>query len=1017
YTITGTTRDGTYLDITMNRPSLNPNLTPPGCDYLGSSSKLANGCGKVVTNLKSQARAFIFRHVSTGAQNLPNPLQLSAKYGGFNDRNRNGVPDRGEWEGRDGLPSNYFQAANIAELPHKLETAFKSIAENPQLKRASAPSIYSLPGGGISLETVYYPLYANPENGSERVSWVGTIFALFVDKYGNLREDSDHDLRLTVVNGPKGIIGDHVVSFNPDNSQASSHPCKGISETLSRCFDPYGNNQLQHFTGEKGSPKNIHKIVPIFDTGHWLSSLDSQKILLGPRKHTTPATITNGQRRIYYAYLENSGKSASDNYKTSLLDSSPGSLTARNFLSRVIFDNYQEALPGFKSKLEAAEALVAWVQGVEHPKLRNRSIGDPWTDDHAKVVWRLGDIVNSKPIALGPPASNFHLFYKDLDYLAFVEKYKSRRRMVYFGANDGMLHAVNLGFASYPRGGAHGPAIALTPGNKVPATPHELGAELWAFIPASVLPHLSWLASPLYKHSYYVDQKPLITDAKIKGEWRTILIAGLGLGGRPIMKPTAEDPQAAKSPYYFSEVFCLDITDPEKEPVLLWRHSEMELGLSVGLPQVISSEGKFYCIIPSGPMSDTLAPKSEPPSINYGFKSGYDGYSKQNARLIVIDLDKGEEVSQGKSQKDFLVAPEPDSFFNNPFLPIAQRRELPWSNHALYYGLTISRGLEHCEDKGAVYRLQLADEKGKPLPVSSWKLRRFFNTARPVSAAVNSTYDSHGNLFVIFGTGKLFGEDDLRPCATMPSDRKCLENHEQYLYGLKEDLSDEGFMTFADRSSEESAILDLSGAQLRRNGYVVNIKANKILTIPTGGSVPYQAVQNAIASPKVLGYKRKLESGKLFYPKEPHSNEMVLSQVKLVSRGNGGSLAVFTSFEPTIKGCGSGSYAYLHMVDSFTGLPHPDSSDIFFPASTKESAKTDEVLPGVITLGEGLPTEAFLEETAQGTKVSALDSESGVHTLQIPKASSVHSGVVSWKEVQDRGFGLSKKAMSMGLEY
>ncbi|MDR1395204.1 MAG: hypothetical protein LBK52_03400, partial [Deltaproteobacteria bacterium] len=60
YTISGTSRDGLYLDLTMNNPDrlsaqARARLTPPGCQYAGGPTG-TSACGASVTNLKSQAR-------------------------------------------------------------------------------------------------------------------------------------------------------------------------------------------------------------------------------------------------------------------------------------------------------------------------------------------------------------------------------------------------------------------------------------------------------------------------------------------------------------------------------------------------------------------------------------------------------------------------------------------------------------------------------------------------------------------------------------------------------------------------------------------------------------------------------------------------------------------------------------------------------------------------------------------------------------------------------------------------
>lgn len=62
---------------------------------------------------------------SSGAGLLETPLWYAAKYGGFEDRNGNGVPDAGEWDSRmTGTPDNYFFARDPSKLKEALDRIF-----------------------------------------------------------------------------------------------------------------------------------------------------------------------------------------------------------------------------------------------------------------------------------------------------------------------------------------------------------------------------------------------------------------------------------------------------------------------------------------------------------------------------------------------------------------------------------------------------------------------------------------------------------------------------------------------------------------------------------------------------------------------------------------------------------------------------------------------------------------------------------------------------------------------------
>ena len=144
----------------------------------------------------------------------------------------------------------------------------------------------------------------------------------------------------------------------------------------------------------------------------------------------------------------------------------------------------------------------------------------------------LGDIVNSSPVFVGAP----EMGYTDASYLAFRKAHAHRRKMVYVGANDGMLHAFDA----------------------------TTGEERFAYVPSTVVPHLRALSSAAYVHRFYVDGTPTVADALVNGRWRTVLVGGLGAGGQGI--------------------YALDITDPDQvteadaAAAVLWEFGDRQTG-------------------------------------------------------------------------------------------------------------------------------------------------------------------------------------------------------------------------------------------------------------------------------------------------------------------------------------------------------------------------------------------------------------------------------------------------------
>lgn len=175
----------------------------------------------------------------------------------------------------------------------------------------------------------------------------------------------------------------------------------------------------------------------------------------------------------------------------------------------------------------------------------------------------LGDIVNSAPVYVGPPTRNI----RDADYYTFRSSPSivGRERMVYVGANDGMLH----GFRATD------------------------GRERLAYIPSVLYSGLTRLTSQSYTHLYYVDGSPVVEDAKIGAAapfWRTVLVSGLNSGGRAL--------------------FALDVTEPQNfteagaDAISLWEFTsaqDADLGFTYGTPAIVKlNDGSWAAISGNG---------------------------------------------------------------------------------------------------------------------------------------------------------------------------------------------------------------------------------------------------------------------------------------------------------------------------------------------------------------------------------------------------------------------------------
>ena len=296
------------------------------------------------------------------------------------------------------------------------------------------------------------------------------------------------------------------------------------------------------------TPVDLHEVHFIWSAGEWLSQIKDTNDEDDVITNRTPYLSNFKQRYIYtWNDLDNDGIvdrelgenewlpfEASTNWAA--LDVTTASpLPPRNRVP-VDFDVVTDTTAAPAILNEKVNDIVNWVRGKDRLEAKdlnnNKTTGETVDDGEAPrrsrqlpategsstmITARLGDVIHSTPMTVSSPAEGYHLIYNDFSYAEFVKHYKNRRHVIYFGGNDGMLHAVNGGFYDEKQKkfctGWSDTGLCLDDSTK-PA----LGAELWAYVPYNLLPHLGSLTQPDYgnkKHKYFVDLRPRIFDAQI----------------------------------------------------------------------------------------------------------------------------------------------------------------------------------------------------------------------------------------------------------------------------------------------------------------------------------------------------------------------------------------------------------------------------------------------------------------------------------------------------------------------
>ena len=585
-------------------------------------------------------------------------MMKAARAGGFIDRNGDGdtggtVSDTDptafvgdpEWDKNgDNVPDTYFEAQNGQEMEEKIMRAIADILSRTASGTAASVISNSRGGEGAIYQAVFYTeSEAEPLSG-DTVNWYGSIHSLFLDAFGNMREDTNGNHQLD-------LGTDKIVEFDGETAKAKLYTYDAITKV--KTFD---------------SEVDISELKFIWDA---LSLLDDPTLDV-THQRTYSSNPTPFQRYIFTDLIDTSAAVSTGNVDSSqIMDFTPG------FVNDTANDNYYFLNPDLlydddnnpstpdiglteAQMITEAQKIIRYTRGEEGLietgtgfPYRNRSL-DMSGNGSDDTVFRLGDIVHSTPTVVSRPAENYDLLYNDSSYLAFKKKYAKRRSVVYAGANDGMFHAFNGGFYDRSNQKFITQPLVWNAGSSswIPDTSYtnySLGTELWAYVPNALLPHLRWLKEPLSDntHVYYVDLKPRVFDAKIFFQadgvtpldsdhpygWGTVLLGGMRFGGAPIGIDTDSDGTCDLT--FTSAYFALDITNPESPPRLLWSFTDNNLGFTTCYPTPIRVGSKWFIVIGSGPADFEATRKDD------GIHFTEYGGSLQTASVYILNADDG----------------------------------------------------------------------------------------------------------------------------------------------------------------------------------------------------------------------------------------------------------------------------------------------------------------------------------------------------------------------------------------
>ncbi|MBB3283031.1 pilus assembly protein [Mitsuaria sp. BK037] len=326
----------------------------------------------------------------------------------------------------------------------------------------------------------------------------------------------------------------------------------------------------------------------------------------------------------------------------------------------------------------------------------------------------VGDIVNSKVTVVAQPSMNLSEGANP-GYAAYKAAVATKKRPNYLvvGTNAGMVHVIDGSLTGSTAGReifAYIPG-ALFAGPSNPATPGSDG--------------LAILGNPNFNHRFFVDARPTAMDVDFgyvdgqrgAADWHTIVVGGLGKGGR--------------------SVYALDLTDlsdvtSEDDAVrkVLWEFTAPDMGMLFGEPVITKTATHGWVVlVPTG----------------HNNASG-------KARIYVLNPKTGAIITtiSADALSDDASAGDPAGLNQlTPFYPDLSTLVV----ESVYGG----------DLRGNVWRADLrSGSNGYPNLVKVARAVGPNNTPQPITTAVVPIGDTNTyRRFLAFGTGKMLNANDI----------------------------------------------------------------------------------------------------------------------------------------------------------------------------------------------------------------------------------------------------------------
>jgi len=439
-----------------------------------------------------------------------------------------------------------------------------------------------------------------------------------------------------------------------------------------------------------------------FDTTNWAGHFDRYALAPGSAAGTAPATaaaswdagaVLTGSatdpprplpagRKLYTAIVDADGR----------LQNAPFEWASLSDDQRALLDR----LPAARRADGLGELRLEYLRGDR------RYEGNPFR----RRASLLGDAVHGNPVYIGAPTEQPFLVAHDGSYNAFYQQYQTRRKMVYLGANDGMLHAFDA----------------------------QSGLELFAYVPDALMASLSSLTSPAYVHQAYVDGPSVAAEAWSGNRWRTMLVTAFGGGAQGLL--------------------ALDVTDPDnfEDSGALWEFTDRDdplMGNVISPPQIArfqtrAAEFRYFAVVASG--------------LNNNADDGHRTSTGRSA-LFLLALDKPRDAAWQLNVNYFrITVPISDPALANGLSAPALVADGEGNVRYAYAG----------DMQGNLWRFDFEDYAPWTARAVLFAARDANGRRQPIAQQPTVVYAQGGGYLILFGTGRLIERADLSAAGDAP---------------------------------------------------------------------------------------------------------------------------------------------------------------------------------------------------------------------------------------------------------